>query len=138
MSIMKIALGKAHEAETVPEGKYQLEVVTCTEKRTKADDRDMVVMLIKINNPPKKIENPAPMQEYFVLPNEEDYLENPQMANDWVRNLRRALEALNVPYAEDGFDPKDAQGATCEVAVTLETDDDGEERNHPRFPKFKE
>ena len=136
MSLMQIALANTKELESVPAAEYTYEVANCIARETKAKDRNMIVATLLITNPPRKISHPAPVMEFFVLPNANDWEENEEMSHGFVRRLRRFLECSKVPFGSDGFDPAQAVGAKGKTFFDLTEDDDGEIRNHPRWPKF--
>ena len=132
-----INFGAVKEQETVPEGIYSFEVVSCRAQKTKAGNRNMIQAVLNITNPPKDILFPAPVIEFFVLPNQDDYRENRAMAEDWVRRLLRFLTCAGIPYNEEGFDVEEAQGATGTCGFALRMGDDDEIRNQAIWPKFK-
>ncbi len=138
MSTLAVNLGGTAEEETVPEGEYTLECTQSISRRTKADDRDMAVLTFVIQDAPDEISFPAAIQDFFVLPNEDDWQEDKEMAHRFIRRLRRALTCLGVPYEEDGFDSDDCVGTTATVGLYIDKNDDtGEDYNRPRWPKYK-
>lgn len=135
MSIVSINMSNVHEREIVPEGVYDFEVVSCIKKRTKANNRDMIVAVLRITNPPEEIPYSTPVIHYMVLPNDDDMENNPQMSNDWLLEVKRFVRCTNVETDDGGFDTAMATGAVGSCFFTVTEGDDGVIRNQPRFPK---
>jgi hypothetical protein len=129
-------LENVQEERPVPEGEYALRIVATEETRTKADDRDMIVVTIAIEDP--QYPDASPFRHWCVLPNEDDKVkENGRTAKMFYRNMKRFLHLFGIPY--DFESPEEWQGATCMSYVKLGTNpDSGQEFNQidpPRIPK---
>lgn len=124
------------ETEVVPEGMYKVRVERCVVQPTKAKDRNMVVVTLSITNPPSEVQFPAPIMEFFVLPNASDLESEPDKAANFVRSLKRFLVAMKIKHTAKGFNPQFAIQSTGTVHIGLEEGQDKVIRNKITWPKF--
>lgn len=118
MSRFMLNLGEdVQESEVVPESEYDLRVVNVEQTRTKKDDRDMIKATLTIENPPDEVRFPAPIMEYFVLPNAED---DENIVRLFSLSLKRMMTCFNIPFEADGFDIDDWLDAKGSCLVVLE------------------
>jgi len=129
-------LNEVPEEAAVPEGEYDLRVVNVESTRTKANDRDMVALAIRVEDsafPAAKL-----VRHYAVLPNENDFEEDDgRMAALFLRGLKRLLAVFEVEFGEEGFETEDLDGATGRCFLNVR-EYNGEDQNELRLPRLRE
>lgn len=134
MPFIEMPLEDAKEAEIVPEGFYDLQVVSVKETESEETGRVGVNCAIKVMNPPADIDNPALINQWIGSPIPDDTASTRNMI---LLNAKRFLTTFNVPF-ENGFDPSDLQGAQGECLVTIGKDNrNDEEVNKLQLPKLE-
>lgn len=109
MAFIKAAMSEAKESESVPEGEYDLRVISSEPKRGEdafKSGREGWSLLISIES--AEIPNPAPVMHNLMLPVEDD---KESTKNLMLLGIRRFLECFNIPYEDGGFDEDDLEGA---------------------------
>src|SRR5229473_3919139 len=130
MPFIQSAIADAKEAEVVPEGPYDLRIISADTDTSKKGN-NMVVCLIGIDS--SEHPNAQPITEYLVIPADDDEYKHLHLLK-----LARFLHAFSIPHEDTGFDTDDFPGSTASgVRLTQEMvdkDKDGNPRPDP-FPK---
>jgi hypothetical protein len=134
MSFIEIPLGGVSEAVTVPEGTYDLRIEGCEEKTSVNTGRDMLMVMLHIENPPAGVENPATVFHYVNLPMEDD---EPRTVQMMLLEIKRFLTVFGVPFEEHGFDSNDLPGAVGECFL-IEEEYEGRIGNKLKPPRLEE
>lgn len=121
------------EGEIVPEGEYDLRIVKASRKETKKGDREMTVVVIKIDDP--EYPDAPPIMQYLVDSKSGDDSDQVRMRSV---ELKRFLQAFGVAMQADGYDDEDLPGATAKCMVVQEEGDDKVIRNRIRLPRLRE
>ena len=138
MPFISAPVAEATEDELVPEGEYDLTIEDVSEQDSKKSGKALLMCLIRIDNPPERIKNPAPIFHYVSLPHPDD---EPKTVQFKLRMIRRLLNCFGVAFEDNGFDSDDLVGAkgTCLVVQQEMMKDDkgtGEYSHALRLPKF--
>jgi hypothetical protein len=125
MGFIKQAIADAKESEAVPEGEYDLRIISAVlHKKKGTEDGDIygsVKCVIGIDSADHP--NAAPFQHYVPLVTGEE--DDAGKVNMKLVMQRRFLELFNIPYEDDGFDPDDMPGATCTGKLGQEMVEEG-------------
>jgi hypothetical protein len=126
MPFIPVDVQSAKEDELVPEGEYELEVTSAKEQDSKAG-RPMIAIVHAILDPPDDVVLAAPVFFYMTLPvTAEVATEKGIEADDSetiqrkLRDIRRYLVMMNVPFSSEGFDADSLVGARGSARVTQE------------------
>lgn len=136
MGILNINLNEVEEAKPAPAGKYELQITGCTIAETSEKSKHPGTPMYKVNLQFTDLELNAPgFIHYIVLPTEEDE------GNFAALNLRRFLEAFNIPFNSQGIDIEslamEMSGHTANIDVQLtEPNENGDVYNRIRLPKL--
>lgn len=132
-SFIDMAMGDAPEEGIVEEGRYDLRIVGKDVKETKKGNRKLLQCTISVEGIP----DVAPIMQFLTFPNEADWRNEPDMAKNFIRRVKRFCSLFNVTWQADGFDPSQLDGATAEdVLVSIEKGDDDIERNVIKPPRI--
>ena len=134
MPFIELGLGDIKEARSVPADTYALQIENIFEKRNEEKNRDSIMVVINVMNPPAGIENPAPIFHYLSFPNSDDDKRN---IDFFMLNLKRFLTVFNIPFEANGFDTEDLPGATGECYVE-EEEFEGSLKNVLRLPPLED
>lgn len=129
MPFIEVAIADAKESEAVPEGAYDLRIIS-SEVRDSKKGKPMLVVGIAIES--GEHPNASPLTEYFSLPSGDD---EPRSALFKQLQIARLLQAFEVPHEDAGFDPDDLVGCTAEgvkvIQRLVEEDKDGNKLEEP-------
>lgn len=137
MPFIEAAIADAREAEAVPEGPYDLRVISA-EMETSKKGNTMMVVGIAIES--SEYPNAAPMRDWIIIPGGD--MEYKELH---LRKLARFLTCFSIPHEDTGFDTDDVVGATAEQVLltqeTVEKDGDGNpvtpyQVNRPQYPRL--
>jgi hypothetical protein len=132
MGFIKVDLNDAKEAETVPEGEYDLRIIKAEDGESKAGN-PMTSVLIKIEDAP--IPNASPVRHWLTYPDSKTPADQRNMR---LLDIKRFLTCFGVPMTAYGFDSEDLVGATGRAYLAQEEGDNGEVYNRLRLPRLKE
>jgi hypothetical protein len=143
MPFIKVALKDAKEDVVVPEGPYDLRIISASQEESKKGNA-MIVCGIAIES--QDHPNSALLRHYIMLPGEdvdEDDKDAVRMEGMRLRDMRRFLDVFGIKFEAEGFDTDDLEGSNgnCMVvqrAMRNEDGTDGEMVNALRLPKFKD
>lgn len=119
------------EEQIAPEQEWDLRIIAAEMRRTKADDRDMIVSTVVIEAP----DDYQPITTYMVLPNEDDFADG-RKAKNFLRSLKRYLKVFDIEMTAEGFNVEDMVGSTGSCLVGKDILDDGREVNILKLPRF--
>jgi hypothetical protein len=132
-SFIQVAMGDAPEEGLAEEGRYDLRVVNKNLKDSKSGDRKVLHLTIMVED----VADVAPMMHFLTFPNKKDWDDEPDMAKNFIRRVKRFCELFGVAWQADGFDADALDGATAEsVLVKIEVGDDNTERNIIVVPRI--
>lgn len=128
----------AKESVLAPEGKYDLRIQSCTEKKTgeksKIPGEPMLEVMILNETPGPNEENYSPIFHTLMIPSGKTPEKNVEM---YKLNIQRFLRMFNIPGSADGFDTDDFAGSTAKDAtVTQEEGDDDVTRNKVKLERL--
>ena len=132
MAFIEVPVGDAKEPEIVPEAVYELRCEGYTEKRSKEDKRDLLVVTLSIENPPAGVK-PEVIFHQMSMPNAED---SEKSRSFQVLLTRRFLECFKIPYESGGFDPEDIPGSTGKCLV-VQDEYEGRKSNKLELPPLR-
>ena len=132
MAFIEVPVGDAKESEIVPEAMYDLRCEGYTLKRSKDDTRDLIVVTVSIENPPKDV-NPEIIFHQMSQPNKED---SEKSRKYQILLIRRFLECFHISYESGGFDPDDIPGAKGKCLVMID-EYERNKRNVLELPPIK-
>ena len=120
-------LEEDYEDKLAENGEYDLRIAKAEKKRTKADDRDMVQLMIVIEGTDG--EGTAPINHFLILPNED---EEPKTRRLFMQNITRTYKLFGIAHDAE---VEDLQGATARCMVVQRADNEGVMRNQLRLPR---
>ena len=126
MSFVNVSLSDAKEPKAVPEGEYDLRIISAEDKESKKGN-PMTEVKIAIEG-----EDAYPIRHFITYP---DGGEHDGMK---LLEIKRFLECFGIAYDDDGFDTEDLPGATGRSLVVQEEGDNGVIYNRLRLPRLKE
>lgn len=135
MPFINVALNDAKEPEAVPEGPYDLRIVSHNNEPSKKSGNPMTTCFIKIEDAAHP--NAALVRHWLVPPTNDTPADQRQMR---TLDIKRFLTAFDVPMEGEGFNSDDLDGATAsQIMLTQEEDDEtGNVYNRLRLPRLKE
>ena len=125
-------LGGIPEERPAASGEYDLRIIAAEIKRTKADNRDMIVVTTVIDGD----DNATPFNSYLVIPNDDDKEQDGgRLAKMFWRSIKRFLHLFEIPYDFD--DVQEFVGCRAKAFVELKINqDNGNEYNEIRVPRL--
>ena len=135
MPFIKSEVGSATEAQTVPEGVYELRCGEAKEWTNKTSGKESILCTIFIENPPEDVPMAQPIGHFISLVHPDD---DEDKAAFKVLMQRRFLEAFSIPFEASGFDTDDIPGASAELMLKQETGDDDVTRNVIGLPHLSD
>lgn len=136
MSMLNIAsrLAEAQEAQIVPAGEYELQLVGGKVGKDK-NNLDYVSYTFRIMNAPEEVVNPKLLSQFFWVDEAERIAEihGRQRANDNDLNLRRMFEALSFDYSQEFHIIDGPKGCTGWAMLKTATDDYGDKNTISRW-----
>lgn len=139
MPFIDVPLSDAKEGKPVPEGEYELRIISAEREISKAakergeEDPNMTHVMIVIED--GEYPNALPMHEYLLDVSEDD---EESIKNMRELNIARLLQVFDVPYEANGYDSDDLPGATGRCLVILApAQGQYDERNELRLPRLK-
>jgi len=124
MPFVKQAISKAKESTICPEGLHDLRCVKAELCRNKADNRDMVKIVLVVDDE----DDCQPIVHYLNMTDgKEEY------AGLHLLGQKRFFVCFNVKFEDDGFDPDDIVEATANVMVRHTPNNDDVERPFTRL-----
>ena len=133
MSFIELPLGDTQEAQVVPEGVYNLLVEDAQDHKNAESGRESIMCMIRIEDPPEDVPNPATVFHFLVLPTADD---DEKTRTFVMLEIKRFLEVFDIPYEANGFSSEDIPGATADVLVT-EGEYEGRPTNSLRLPAIE-
>jgi len=118
-----------YEDKPVPEGQYDLRITSATSKRTSKGDRDMIVVIIGVDDP--EFPGAAAVFHNLIMPNAKD---EPDTRKLMMKGVARFLNLFDIPFEKDGFNDEDFAGSTASCLLKQE-EYDGEVRNVLVLPR---
>jgi hypothetical protein len=132
MPLVKAPLDDDFESQPVPEGNYDLRVISAKDKESKAGN-PMTEIMIGIEDG----EHPNASPLFY-------YLNYPPKDHEWYNLMWQAntrfLTIFSIPYDGDGFNTDDLEGATGNCFLELnvsEYEGNTSEVNELRLPRVK-
>jgi hypothetical protein len=102
-------------------------------KDSKKGDRKVLHLMIAVEGVP----DVAPLMHFLTFPNKADWDDDPDMAKNFIRRVKRFCHMFGVAWQADGFEAEALSGATAEdVLVKIEVGDDDTERNVLVIPRI--
>jgi len=139
MPFIDVPLGDAKEGRPVPEGEYDLRVISAERELSKAakdrgeEDPNMTHVMVVIED--GEYPNALPMHEYLLDVSEND---DESIKNMRGLNIARLLQVFNVAYEDNGYDSDDLVAATGRCLVILiPAEGQYDEKNELRLPRLK-
>lgn len=130
MSFIKLAIDDIKEGEVVPEGEYDLRIVSAKDGTSKAGNQ-MTTVMIKIED--AGMPNPNLVGHWLVYPDESVDKEQKQMR---LLDIKRFLSCFGVAI-DGGFDSDDLVGQTGRCFLRQEQGEDGKTYNRLVLPRLK-
>ena len=137
MSMLNIAnrLAEAQEAQIVPAGEYELELVG-GKVGTDKNNLEYVGYLFRITEGiPETVVNPKLISQFFWIDSAERVAEihGKQRANDNDLNLRRMYDALQFDYSQEFHVIDGPKGCRAWAMLKTATDDYGDKNTISRW-----
>ena len=136
MPFIEQAIADAKEDVCVPEGAYDLSIISAELKTSKkaaerGEEDNMIQVMIKIES--DEYPNAATVFHHLMLVKDPDFEYN----HLWLRDQKRFLVLFGIPHEGTGFDLDDFAGATArQVLLKVDTNDRDEEQNVLVLPKI--
>ena len=137
MPFIEQAIADAKEDVCVPEGAYDLSIISAETKLSKkAAERgeetdNMIQVMIKVDS--DEYPNAATLFHHIMLVTDPEYEYN----HMWLRDQKRFLVLFGIPHEGTGYDLDDFAGATAkQVLLKVDQNDRGEDQNTMVLPKF--
>lgn len=137
MPFIQQAIADAKEDVVVPEGEYDLEILSAELEVSKnaakqgVTEPNMIHCVIAVRS--DEYPTARPIGHWLMFATEND-----EWAGMRLRDQKRFLECFSIPYEGNGFDTDDFVGSKGRCLVTNETSDKGEPFNSLRLPRFKD
>ncbi len=130
-------LDDVQEEKAVPNGEYELEVVSVQDpKKAKESDRMVMPVFHRILDP--DYPDAKLVAHYVTFPQESDFDENDgRTAQLLLRGVKRYLACFGVEWEGKGFDRGDLEGAVGKCFLKQEEYND-EVSNKLQLPRMKE
>lgn len=123
-------LDQNYEPEPVPEGAYDLRIISVAEERESKDGDTFYPVLIAVED--GEFPNASPVRHNLWL----GVSENEEANQFRKRDLIRFLNMFSIDYTEAGFDDDDFPGQTSNAMLgQTEPNDDGDVYNELRLPR---
>jgi Protein of unknown function (DUF669) len=138
MPFIEQAIADAKEDVCVPEGAYDLSIISAELKTSKkaaerGEEDNMIQVMIKIES--EEYPNAATIFHHVMLVKDPEFEYN----HLWLRDQKRFLVLFSIPHEGTGFDLDDFAGATArQVLLKVDQNDRGEDYNVIVLPKVAE
>lgn len=137
MPFISQALSDAKELDVVPEGEYDLRVVSCEVvqvKRGKNEGKDQIRAIIAVES--SEYPNARSIYHFMSLADAND---DDRSRNGKLISQKRFCHTFNIPFEVNGWNTEDAVGATSRARLTQEVNEEsGETSNRMVLPRLAE
>lgn len=131
MPKFKLELDDVQEAVLVPEGEYELQIVTVEDTESKKGN-EMTRIGIKVLD--ADVPNPNLVNHWIVYPNDSTPADQVQMR---LLDIKRFLHCFGIDAPDGEIDSEEFKGATGRATIIQEEGDDGNTYNRLRLPRLK-
>lgn len=126
MGFIEAAIQDAKEKEAVEEGVYEVVISAADMHKSEASGKDSVRCILEIPSNP----DASGIFHYIALPHADD---DSEKRNNKLVMMKKFLELMGVPFEGNGFDTDDLMGATANVYLGVELDNNDIPRNKVTF-----
>lgn len=130
MSFIKLAIDDIKEGEVVPEGEYDLRIVSAKDGASKAGN-EMTTVMIKIED--AGTPNPNLVGHWLVYPADDADASQKYMR---LLDIKRFLQCFGIAI-DGGFDSDDLVGQTGRAFLKQEQGENGQVYNRIVLPRLK-
>jgi hypothetical protein len=126
------SLDDVPEESAVPEGDYDLSIVSVGEPYTSEKGRTVIKVNLRVDDP--DYPDAKLVLHAMAFPNENDWNNEPRTAKLMLRNVKRFLKVFGVNWDDAGFDSEELLGATgrCRLIQDIY---EGETNNKLQLPR---
>lgn len=131
MPLIPVDVGGAKERKAVPNGRYDLTILSCEEGESRQQKKPQLIIFVSIDAHP---DAPAIRTTLPLIA-----AGDPEKTAEFKKLLvARFLEAFKIPHGPQGYDTDDFPGSKATLEVKLgEANEAGDQYNEMVIPKMK-